>query len=76
MAKGGQPAQKDKKRVWSREEVEQLIASGKHVYLFKGGVYLVNVDEIMHPGGRQVRPAATCRHPPPPPPPPSTASQF
>jgi dihydroceramide fatty acyl 2-hydroxylase len=54
MAKGGQPAQKDRKRVWTRAEVEQLIASGKHVYLFKGGVYDVNVDEIMHPGGRQL----------------------
>lgn len=28
---------------------------GKYVYTFKGGVYDVNVDEIMHPGGRQVR---------------------
>ena len=55
MAKGAQPAQKDRKRVWSRAEVEQLIASGNHVYLFRGGVYDVNVDEIMHPGGRQVR---------------------
>lgn len=40
-----------------REEVDALIAEGKHIYLFKGGVYDVNVDEIMHPGGRQVRPA-------------------
>lgn len=62
MAKGAQPAQKDRKRVWSRAEVEQLIASGKHVYLFRGGVYDVNVDEIMHPGGRQVgTPAAATR---------------
>lgn len=65
MAKGVQSAQKDKKRVWSREEVEQLIASGKHVYLFKGGVYDVNVDEVMHPGGRQVRAERRRRQPPP-----------
>lgn len=46
------------RKVFSREEVAALSAAGKHVYLFKGGVYDVNLDELMHPGGREVRAAA------------------
>ncbi|KAL4424625.1 hypothetical protein ABPG77_002243 [Micractinium sp. CCAP 211/92] len=42
------------RKVFSREEVAALSAAGKHVYLFKGGVYDVNLDELMHPGGREL----------------------
>ncbi len=49
------------RKVFSREEVAALSAAGKHVYLFKGGVYDVNLDELMHPGGREVRWAAVPR---------------
>lgn len=52
-------------RVFTRQQVADLAAEGKHVYMFKGGVYDVDPAELMHPGtpggsggGRQRRPAA------------------
>ncbi|PSC67533.1 Fatty Acid 2-hydroxylase [Micractinium conductrix] len=41
-------------RVFTRQQVADLAAEGKHVYMFKGGVYDVDPAELMHPGGRQV----------------------
>lgn len=46
------------RKVFTREEVAELAAAGKHVYIFQGGVYDVNVSKssggLMHPGGYEV----------------------
>ena len=46
------------------QEVDAMVAGGRYIYTFKGGVFEVDLDELMHPGGRQVGapppPAAPC----------------
>lgn len=45
-----------------------MVAGGRYIYTFKGGVFEVDLDELMHPGGRQVgappSPAARSAAPP------------
>lgn len=59
MGRGGQAATvaetPEKQRVYTAEEVAALAARGQHVYTFQGRVYDVNLEELMHPGGREVR---------------------
>lgn len=41
-------------RILTEAEVQQLYDEGRYVYICNGGVYDVKVEEIMHPGGRDV----------------------
>lgn len=36
------------------EEFGELLNGSGHVFLYQGKVYVVNVEELMHPGGREV----------------------
>ncbi|KAI3426116.1 hypothetical protein D9Q98_008495 [Chlorella vulgaris] len=58
MGRGGQATTvaetPEKQRVYTAEEVAALAARGQHVYTFQGGVYDVNLEELMHPGGREL----------------------
>ncbi|KAI8475951.1 MAG: hypothetical protein J3K34DRAFT_402474 [Monoraphidium minutum] len=48
------PAAAAKPRVFTELEVQELVSQGRHVYICNGRVYDVRVEEIMHPGGRDV----------------------
>lgn len=41
-------------KVFTQEDIQRLCADGKNIYTCNGGVYDVNIDELMHPGGPDV----------------------
>ncbi|KIZ03590.1 Inositolphosphorylceramide-B C-26 hydroxylase [Monoraphidium neglectum] len=47
-------APKQAPRVYSQSEVQSMASEGRYVYTCNGRVYDVKVEEIMHPGGRDV----------------------
>lgn len=50
----GSAAARPRPRVFTQADVLALVAEGRNVYTCNGRVYDVKVDEIMHPGGRDI----------------------
>lgn len=41
-------------KVFTQADVQQLVSEGRHVYTCNGRVYDVDIEQLMHPGGRDV----------------------
>lgn len=41
-------------REWTQDEIRAAVAEGRYMYTCEGRVYDVQVEALMHPGGRDV----------------------